>query len=264
MRDMLQGSGMPMPFMGSMFGGFGAPMHPPMQSHNGSHDLFSAMMPQGFMSPMSMMMMNPFQNMQNALSMAHNGSNGGMSYCSSSVTSYTRDEQGRMQVYQQSNEVKQGPDGLKETKSAVRDSRTGHQELSIGHHLKEKAHIKKKSKNAYTNEQEECEDFVGIDETEADAFEQNWQRQAQSFAHNRNPYEQLQYNNSSRSSRNNNRLALTSSANEDQLIPPVPHHHHHNHNHNHSPSHRPSGLSSIIDKVAMKTKKKKKSKESKY
>lgn len=179
-------------------------------------DPLSAMMSHGgFMNPMSMMMMNPFQSMQQAMMMAQNGSNnGGFTYCSSSVTTYTTDEHGRPQVYQRSNEVKQGPGGLKETKSSLRDSRTGQQALEIGHHLKDKAHIKKKSKNVYTGEEEQTEDLVNIDESEAEAFEQNWMQQARNIS----SYGQLGYgpSGSNGPSSRGNRLALTSGAHEDQ------------------------------------------------
>lgn len=240
MRSMMQG-------MGSPFGMFDNFM-PGGMVPQVRHDPISAMMPHGFMSPMSMLMMDPFQSMQQAMSMTNNGTNGGFSYCSSSVTSYTTDEQGRPQVYQSTNEVKQGPSGIKETKSAVRDSRTGHQELAIGHHIQDRAHIKKKSKNAYTGEEEQAEDFVNLEEAEAETFEQNWMRQAKNItasSHNQiqNSYP---YGRNSR----NNRLALTSSAQEDLTYPQT--------NQRHSSTH-----TSQPDKSAMKTKKKKKSKESK-
>lgn len=236
MRNMLQNMGMGMPI--SLFGDSNL-----TGSRTGYHqDPITSMMPHGFMSPMSMMMMNPFQGMQQAMSMANNGSNGGFSYCSSSVTSYTTDAQGRPQVYQRSQEVKSGPGGVKETKSAVRDSRTGHQELAIGHHLHEKAHIKKKSKNVFTGDEEQAEDFVNLDESETETFEQNWMRQANNIT--QSSHNQLQYSPHGRSSRNN-RLALTSSAHEES---PTPKHHRH---------------SSILDRIVMKTKKKKKSKEAK-
>lgn len=225
MRNMLQSMGMPMPMPMGLFDGFGGqPSHSSLH-----HDPLTSMMPHGFMNPMSMMMMDPFQSMQQAMSMANNGT-GGFSYCSSSVTSYTTDEHGRPQVYQQSNEVRQGPDGLKETKSAVRDSRTGHQELAIGHHIRDKSHMKKKSKNVYTGEEEQVEDFVNLDEAEAASFEQDWSRRAREISSYNN-----QIQSSSRSS-GNNRLALT-----------------------YSPTHRQSPYSSshAKDKAALKSKKKK-------
>lgn len=233
------GMDMGMPF-GGMFGGFGGPPAQPQSNQ----DPFSSMMPHGFMSPMSMMMMDPFQSMQQAMTMANNPNNGAFSYCSSSVTSYSTDEHGRPQVYQKSSEIKQGPGGVKETKEAIRDSKSGHQELAIGHHLYDKAHIKKKSRNIYTKEEEQGEEFVNVDESEAETFEQAWARQARNVTP---AYNQLQYGHQNGGTRNN-RLALASSAQED-LYNPQPH------------RHVPCSSSGTTDKSAMKTKKKKKSKE---
>lgn len=198
MQSMGMGMGMGMPF-GGLFDDQPAVPGPR------SHDPFAALMPHGFMNPMSMMMMDPFQAMQQSMSMANNSGGNGYSYCSSSVTSYTTDEHGRPQVYQQSNEVKSGPNGLKETKSALRDSRSGRQELAIGHHLHDKAHVKKKSKNVYTGEEEQVDDLVNLEEEEVDHFEQNWMQQARNVsAHN-----QLRYDPYGRPAQIN-RLALTS------------------------------------------------------
>lgn len=255
MRNMMQsmGMGFGMP-MHPMFAGFDSPFNGLSPMHNNPFMLnpMTSMITHGsggFMgNPMSMpipmpdmmMMVDPTASFR---AIDHNG-NGGNSirYCSTSITKYTTDEHGRPQVYQQSSEVKQGPNGLKETKSSVRDSRTGHQELAIGHHMRDKARIKKKSKNALTGDEEQCEDLIGIEEDEAEAFEQNWQRQARNVT---------QYNNiRPPSSSRNNRLALTSSAHEDGQYQSAR-------------SHKPSMVSTLIDKVAMKTKKKKKNKEPK-
>lgn len=179
MRNMMQSMGMGMPgFGGGLFDDFISD-----QSRSNNHIPtsypFSPMLPHDIMSPMSLMMMNPFQPMTMSLPNNNNlSNNGGFSYCSSTVTSYTTDEHGRSQVYQRSNEVKQGPGGLKETREAIRDSRTGHQELAIGHHLRDKARIKKRSKNAYTGEEEQVEDLVNLNESEADTFERSWVQQA--------------------------------------------------------------------------------------
>lgn len=235
MRNIMEGMGMGMPF-GGMFA------DPFQQGLN--RDPMSSMLPHGFMSPMSMMMMDPFQSMQQTMSMANGAGNGGFSYCSSSVTSYTTDEHGRPQVYQQSSEVKQGPNGIRETKNAIRDSKTGHQELAIGHHMNEKARIKKKSKNVYTGEEEQAEDLVNLDETEAETFEQNWMQQARNITPP--SFNQLSYGPSYGRAPRTNRLALTSGQ-EDPY----------------TSSHRQSYHTSApqVDKSPMKTKKKKKSKD---
>uniref|UniRef100_A0A6G1SFP7 Myeloid leukemia factor 2 n=1 Tax=Aceria tosichella TaxID=561515 RepID=A0A6G1SFP7_9ACAR len=219
MRNMMQSMGMGMPFGGDLLDQFMPAGGRRPGNGSNRHDPFSALMmhtPGGFMNPMSMMM-DPFQSMQQAMMMAQNGSNNNneFSYCSSSVTTYTTDEHGRPQIYQQANEVKQGPNGLKETKSSLRDSRTGQQALEIGHHLRDKAHIKKKSKNIYTGEEEQTEDLVNLEENEAEAFEQNWMQQAR----NATAYNQLGPGGSYGPSARNNRLALTSGPSHDDQQP---------------------------------------------
>lgn len=209
------------------------------------HDPMTSMIPHGFMSPFSMMS-DPLQSVQQFSRFSSNNPNT-VSFCSSSVTSYTTDEHGRTQVYQQSNECKTGPNGIKETKSAVRDSRTGHRELAIGHHIRDKAHIKKKSMNAYTGDEEQCEDFVNLEAEEAESFEQNWARQARNLS--ANPY-QLQNGGGRSASSRANRLALTSSAHEDHPAVQALHR-----------TNNPQSSSSGVDKSLLKTKKKKKSKE---
>lgn len=244
MRNMIQSMGMGIPFGGGLFDmddGANMPGQHQPRGHYPS-DPLSSIMPHGFMSPMSMMMMDPFQSMQQAMSMASNGpGNNGFSYCSSSVTTYTTDEHGRPQIYQQSNEVKQGPSGIKETKSAVRDSRTGHQELAIGHHLNDKARIKKKSKNAYTGEEEQAEDLINLEEEEADAFEQNWQQQARNVT----SYNQLGCGSTGPS---RNRLAITNGSASSSRTDANPYY----------------TTSHANEKAIKKEKKKRKSKEEKY
>lgn len=255
MQNMMQSMGMGMPFGGGLFDDFmgghpGAPGHNQTRAHPmGGSNPFAAMMPHGFMNPMSMMMMDPFQSMQQAMSLANNGTNnnGGFSFCSSSVTTYTTDEQGRPQIYQQSNEVKQGPNGLRETKAAVRDSRTGHQELAIGHHLRDKARIKKRSKNAYTGEEEHVEDLVNLDESEADSFEQTWMQQARNASSNN----QLGYGGPQGGPTRSNRLALTNGSPSREEHTPYP-----------STSSRHS--LNLANKLFKKDKKKKKTKEDKH
>lgn len=141
------------------------------------------------------------------------GMSGGIVHSSFSSTSYTTDEHGRRQVYQESHASTQGPGGIKETKSSVRDSRTGHQEMSIGHHIADKAHIKKKSKNAYTGDEEQVVDCINLDDAEVDQFEQEWQTKAGScYGGSTNKNRSMMLKNQGAPAR----LALASSAGEDR------------------------------------------------
>lgn len=69
-----------------------------------------------------------------------------------------------MQVYQASSSVRQGPGGVKETKKAVSDSRSGVKKLAIGHHIGDRAHIIEREQNFHTGDQEERQDYINLEE----------------------------------------------------------------------------------------------------
>jgi len=102
----------------------------------------------------------------------------GFSSFSSSVVTMTSDGRGQPLVYEETSSSTIAPGGVRETKRTVRDSWTGRQEMQVGHHIQDKAHLVKKSRNAYTGQLEEEEDFVNVEEDEVDRFEQEWQQRA--------------------------------------------------------------------------------------
>lgn len=73
--------------------------------------------------------------------------------------------------------------GVKETRSSVRDSRSGLHQMSIGHHLNERAHVRQRVRNYYTGAEEHNDEYVNLDEAEAPEFDYEWQRRAQRFNH---------------------------------------------------------------------------------
>ena len=104
---------------------------------------------------------------------------------SSSIVTMTSDGMGRPQVYEASSSTRTGPGGVRETKSSVRDSRTGRHEMSIGHHIRtygqDKSHVVKKSKNVFTGQEDHEEDFVNVEEDEEAEFESEWRRRANGY-----------------------------------------------------------------------------------
>lgn len=52
-----------------------------------------------------------------------------------SVTSISSGPDGRPQVYQASKQTASGPGGVKETRKAVSDTRTGTKKLAVGRHM---------------------------------------------------------------------------------------------------------------------------------
>lgn len=99
---------------------------------------------------------------------------------------------GRPQVYQETSSVRNGPDGIKETRRTVQDSTTGKKKMAIGHHIGEKGHIIEKEQNMHTGEREEREDFINLDESETEEFEQNFQQKARQLSSGSRPRLQIE------------------------------------------------------------------------
>ncbi|KAE9537607.1 hypothetical protein AGLY_006630 [Aphis glycines] len=125
-------AGMMMPFGGGMFGNFGSMMG----------------------------------NMNSSMNMMLSGNQPGQSFSSSSTfMSYSSNgPNGQPQVYKASTSTRTGPGGIKETKKAVCDSRTGVKKLAIGHHIGDRAHIVERQQNLYSGDQEENQEYINLED----------------------------------------------------------------------------------------------------
>ena len=83
-------------------------------------------------------------------------------YSSSSFYSYNGSG-AQPHVYKAHSSMRSGPDGRRETRKAVRDSRSGEEKVLVGHHLQDRSYIREKRRNQITKEEEEQEDLVGFD-----------------------------------------------------------------------------------------------------
>ncbi|XP_066587901.1 myeloid leukemia factor isoform X3 [Prorops nasuta] len=139
------------------------PMMPHMSQAMMPLDLFS-------MPPMNMNAMFNYENM----------ANGGNchSFVSRSVMTMGRGPDGRPQVYQETRSETTAPGGVKETKKTVCDSRTGTKKMAIGHHIGDRAHILEREQNIHNGEQEEHQEFINLDEDEAETFNKEWEQKA--------------------------------------------------------------------------------------
>lgn len=54
---------------------------------------------------------------------------------------------------------------IRETRRTVRDSDSGLEQMSIGHHIRDRAHILQRSRNHRTGDQEERQDYINLDES---------------------------------------------------------------------------------------------------
>lgn len=150
-------AGMMMPFGGGMFGNFGS-------------------------------MMSNMNNMSN-MNMMVSGNHPGQSFSSTTFMSYSSNgPNGQPQVYKASSSTRTGPGGIKETKKAVSDSRTGVKKLAIGHHIGDRAHIIERQQNLYSGDQEENQEYINLEDDEAEEFNNEWRNKAQNLNSHRSRY----------------------------------------------------------------------------
>jgi len=102
-------------------------------------------------------------------------------YCSSSVMSMSTDMSGRPQIYESSHSTLSAPGGVKETRSSMRDSRTGMQKMAIGHHIEDRAHVMERSRNHYTGEEEHNNEYINIEEEEAPQFNNEFRQKIHTY-----------------------------------------------------------------------------------
>uniref|UniRef100_A0A7M4EJE7 Myeloid leukemia factor 1 n=1 Tax=Crocodylus porosus TaxID=8502 RepID=A0A7M4EJE7_CROPO len=100
---------------------------------------------------------------------------------SSSVMTYSKIGDEPPKVFQASAQTRTAPGGIKETRKALRDSESGLEKMAIGHHLHDRAHLVKKAKNNRTGDEELNQEFINLDESEAQTFDEEWQKKITKF-----------------------------------------------------------------------------------
>ncbi|XP_025952669.1 myeloid leukemia factor 1 isoform X3 [Dromaius novaehollandiae] len=102
-------------------------------------------------------------------------------FSSSSVMTYSKIGDEPPKVFQASAQTRTAPGGVKETRKALKDSESGLEKMAIGHHIHDRAHVIKKSKNNKTGDEELNQEFINLDETEAQTFDEEWQKEIMKF-----------------------------------------------------------------------------------
>ncbi|XP_077294386.1 myeloid leukemia factor-like isoform X2 [Arctopsyche grandis] len=138
-------------------------------------------MPLSIMGPPSahtaMMPFMPQMNMNRLMT-------GGMmnnSFSSSTIV-MSNGPDGRPQVFSSTSSTKVGPNGVKETRQTVEDSRTGTKKMTIGHHIDDRAHVIEREQNVQSGDLEERQEFINIDEEEADDFNHEFEQRSRRAA----------------------------------------------------------------------------------
>ncbi|KAM6972870.1 myeloid leukemia factor 1 [Aplochiton taeniatus] len=103
------------------------------------------------------------------------------SFSSSSVMTYSKNGDEPPKVFQASSQTRRAPGGIQETRRALRDSESGLEKMSIGHHIQDRGHVIEKNNNKKTGERELKQDFQNLDESEAQSFDEEWQREVSMF-----------------------------------------------------------------------------------
>ncbi|KAJ8388677.1 hypothetical protein AAFF_G00130860 [Aldrovandia affinis] len=103
------------------------------------------------------------------------------SFSSSSVMTYSKVGNEPPKVYQASSQTRRVPGGIKETRKSEKDSESGLEKMAIGHHIQDRGHVMEKKHNKKTGEREFNQDFQNLDETEAQSFDDEWQREVSKF-----------------------------------------------------------------------------------
>ncbi|NXM11181.1 MLF1 factor, partial [Ploceus nigricollis] len=105
----------------------------------------------------------------------------GHSFSSSSMMTYSKVGDEPPKVFQATAQTRTAPGGVKETRKALKDSESGLEKISVGHHIQDRAHVIKKSKNSKTGDEEMNQEFINLDESEAGTFDEEWQKEIMKF-----------------------------------------------------------------------------------
>ncbi|XP_027503119.1 myeloid leukemia factor 1 isoform X2 [Corapipo altera] len=105
----------------------------------------------------------------------------GHTFSSSSMMTYSKVGDEPPKVFQASAQTRTAPGGVKETRKALKDSESGLEQMAIGHHIQDRAHVIKKSKNCKTGDEEMNQEFINLDENEAESFDEEWQKEVMKF-----------------------------------------------------------------------------------
>ncbi|KAG9278533.1 myeloid leukemia factor 1 isoform X1 [Astyanax mexicanus] len=139
-----------------------------------------------FRNPFSMMD-NMMAGMRNRMTDMHRNfdntstDSNSHAFSSSSVMTYSKVGDEPAKVFQASSQTRSAPGGIRETRRSLKDSVSGVEKMSIGHHIQDRGHVIEKKHNNKTGERELNQDFQNMDETEAQSFDEEWQREVSKF-----------------------------------------------------------------------------------
>ncbi|XP_072330601.1 myeloid leukemia factor 1 [Scyliorhinus torazame] len=105
----------------------------------------------------------------------------GQSMNSSTVMTYAKMGNEPPKIFQASSHIHSVPGGMKEIRRTVRDSESGVEKMSIGHHIQDRAHVIQKSRNQKTGDEEIDQELINLNEAEAVDFDEEWKNNLSKF-----------------------------------------------------------------------------------
>ena len=115
-------------------------------------------------------LMSSVTMMQNSTAPMH-------SFSSTTVMSYDGAD-GRPKVYQETTSRNRGPNGMEQTRQAIRDTERGINKVQIGHQIGDRKHIIEREMNVQTGQISENIELENLDETETDDFKKEWRERS--------------------------------------------------------------------------------------
>ncbi|XP_015216416.2 myeloid leukemia factor 1 isoform X1 [Lepisosteus oculatus] len=165
-----------------------------MALREGHRGMSQSLMPFGSFSSTASDARNPFSMMDSMMSSMRNrvvemhrnfenlsNDSNVHSFSSSSVMTYSKVGDEPAKVFQATNQTRRAPGGIKETRQSLKDSESGLEKMAIGHHIRDRAHVIEQKQNRKTGEREMNQDFLNLDESEAQSFDDEWQREVSKF-----------------------------------------------------------------------------------
>ncbi|XP_063061961.1 myeloid leukemia factor 1 isoform X2 [Engraulis encrasicolus] len=149
-----------------------------LQEHHRGIDLRN---PFSLMDNMMMGMRSRMDDMHRNFENSSSEPPSGHSFSSSSITTYSKVGNQPPKVFQAQSQTRRAPGGVRETRRSLKDSESGVEKMSIGHHIQDRGHLVEKKRNHKTGEREFNQDFQNMDESEAQAFDDEWQREVTKF-----------------------------------------------------------------------------------
>ncbi|KAG7238721.1 hypothetical protein INR49_031237 [Caranx melampygus] len=104
------------------------------------------------------------------------------SFSSSSVMTYSKVGNEPPKVFQATSSTRRAPGGITETRRAVKDSESGLEKMSIGHHIQDRGHVVEKKYNKKKERRSSSRTSrTWMNVPEAQSFDDEWQQEVSRF-----------------------------------------------------------------------------------